>query len=61
MHHDEKHHTSATITYLPNGAIQWTTPGGRTYISEPANRFLNIHDPGIHDVNIHDPVIHDVA
>jgi hypothetical protein len=44
MHHDEKHHTSVTIKHLPNGDIEWTLASGRTYISEPANRFLTIHD-----------------
>jgi hypothetical protein len=43
-HHDEKHHTGATIKHLPNGDIEWTLPSGRTYISEPADRFLSIHD-----------------
>jgi hypothetical protein len=46
MHHDEKHHTAVTIKHLPNGDIQWTMPSGRTYISEPENRFPSIHDPG---------------
>jgi hypothetical protein len=46
MHHDEKHHTSVAIKHLPNGDIEWTMPSGRTYISEPANRFLRVHDLG---------------
>ena len=46
MHHDEKHHTAVTITHLPNGDIQWTLPSGRTYISEPENRFPTAHDRG---------------
>ena len=46
MHHDEKHHTGATITHLPNGDVQWMMPSGRTYISEPENRFLTTHDLG---------------
>ena len=44
MHHDEKHHTAVTITHLPGGDIQWTLASGRSYISEPANRFLTVHD-----------------
>jgi len=50
MHHDEKHHTSVTIKHLPNGDIEWTLASGRTYISEPANRFLTVHDFGAHDL-----------
>jgi hypothetical protein len=50
MHHDEKHHTSVTIKHLPNGDIEWTLASGRTYISEPANRFLTIHDFDAHDL-----------
>jgi hypothetical protein len=46
MHHDEKHHTAVTLEHLPNGDIQWTMPSGRTYISEPENRFLTAHDLG---------------
>ena len=46
MHHDEKHHTNVAIEHLPNGDIQWTMPSGRTYTSEPAGRFLGIHDFG---------------
>ena len=44
MHHDEKHHTKVSLKHLPNGDLEWTMPSGRTYISEPANRFLGIHD-----------------
>jgi hypothetical protein len=40
MHHDEKHHTAVTVTHLPNGDIQWTLASGRSYISEPRDRFL---------------------
>ena len=46
MHHDEKHHANVAIEHLPNGDIQWTMPSGRTYTSEPAGRFLGIHDFG---------------
>jgi Domain of unknown function (DUF222) len=46
MHHDEKHHTGVTIAHLPNGDLEWTMPSGHTYISEPANRFLGVHDLG---------------
>jgi hypothetical protein len=46
MHHDEKHHTAVTITHLPNGDLEWTTSSGRTYISEPENRFPTVHDVG---------------
>ena len=51
MHHDEKHHTAVTLEHLPNGDIQWTMPSGRTYISEPENRFLSIHDFDAHDLD----------
>ena len=44
MHHDEKHHTSVTLKHLPNGDLEWTMPSGRSYISEPENRFLTAHD-----------------
>jgi hypothetical protein len=46
MHHDEKHHIAVTVKHLPSGDLEWTMPSGRTYISEPANRFLSIHDLG---------------
>jgi len=46
MHHDEKHHTGATIRHLPGGDLEWTMPSGHTYISEPANRYLSAHDLG---------------
>ena len=46
MHHDEKHHTNVAMEHLPNGDIQWRMPSGRTYTSEPAGRFLGIHDLG---------------
>jgi Domain of unknown function (DUF222) len=44
MHHDEKHHTNVSVKHLPNGDLEWTLPSGHTYISEPADRFLHIHD-----------------
>jgi hypothetical protein len=44
MHHAEKHHTGAQITHQPNGDIQWTMPSGRTYISEPADRYITPAD-----------------
>jgi Domain of unknown function (DUF222) len=50
MHHDEKHHTGATIKHLPNGDLEWTLPSGHTYISEPENRFLSVHDLSTHDL-----------
>ncbi|HEY4268043.1 MAG TPA: DUF222 domain-containing protein [Galbitalea sp.] len=46
MHHDEKHHTGVTLKHLPNGDIEWSLASGRSYISEPADRFLGIHDFG---------------
>ena len=46
MHHDEKHHTAVTLKHLPNGDLEWTMPSGRSYISEPENRFLTAHDLG---------------
>jgi Domain of unknown function (DUF222) len=45
-HHDEKHHTGVTVKHLPSGDLEWTMASGRTYISEPADRFLGIHDLG---------------
>lgn len=39
MHHDEKHHTAVKISHLPNGDIEWTLASGRSYISEPSDRF----------------------
>ena len=56
-HHDEKHHLAVTMTQLPSGDIQWTLPSGRSYISEPENRYLGIHDFDPRDPNI--PDIHD--
>ena len=44
MHHDEKHHTKVTLRHLPNGDLEWTMPSGRTYLSEPENRFPSVHD-----------------
>jgi hypothetical protein len=40
MHHDEKHHTAVTVAHLPNGDIEWTLASGRSYISEPSERFV---------------------
>jgi hypothetical protein len=50
MHHDEKHHTNVMVKHLPNGDLQWTMPSGRAYISEPADRFLYIHDFDLRDL-----------
>jgi hypothetical protein len=47
QHHDEKHHTTVTVTHQPNGDIRWTMPPGRSYTSEPANRYLGIHELGL--------------
>jgi hypothetical protein len=45
VHHAEKHHTGAKVVQLPGGDIEWTLPSGRTYISEPANRYVPPADP----------------
>jgi hypothetical protein len=37
-HHRLKTHTRWTVTPLPDGRLQWTSPTGRTYITHP-------HDP----------------
>ena len=60
-HHDEKHHTGVTVTHLPNGDIEWTLGSGRSYISEPANRFLGVHDVSVHNVSVHNVSVHDIG
>jgi hypothetical protein len=37
-HHAEKHHTGWQLKHVGDGVIEWTSPGGRNYLSEPANR-----------------------
>jgi hypothetical protein len=44
MHHDEKHQTNVSVEQLPNGDLKWTLPSGHSYLSEPENRYLGIHD-----------------
>jgi Domain of unknown function (DUF222) len=37
-HHNVKHHTSWTVKNQPNGVLEWTSPAGRSYATEPATR-----------------------
>jgi hypothetical protein len=59
MHHNEKHHTAVTVEQLPNGDLTWTLPSGHSYISEPENRYLSIHDLDLRDHGIPDPYQND--
>lgn len=34
--HGRKHRLGWTITHLPGGTIRWTSPFGRTYLTEPS-------------------------
>jgi Domain of unknown function (DUF222) len=52
QHHDEKHHTNVTVTHQPNGDIRWTMPSGRSYLSEPANRYLGIHELDLDELGL---------
>lgn len=36
-HHQLKHHTGWTPRHLPGGIIEWTSPSGRTYLTEPSS------------------------
>jgi hypothetical protein len=45
------------VTHQPNGDIRWTMPSGRSYPSEPANRYLGIHEldldePGLDELGL---------
>lgn len=37
-HHAEKHHTGWRLKHVGDGDIQWTSPSGRAYLSEPSMR-----------------------
>jgi hypothetical protein len=37
-HHAEKHHTGWDLKHIGDGVIEWTSPTGHTYFSEPATR-----------------------
>lgn len=50
MHHSEKHHTAVTLRHLANGDLEWTLTSGRTYISEPAERFFHPDDFDLADL-----------
>jgi Domain of unknown function (DUF222) len=52
QHHDEKHHTNVSVSHLPNGDIRWTMPSGRSYLSEPANRYLGIHELDLDELGL---------
>jgi hypothetical protein len=36
--HTRKHRLGWTMTHLPDGTIRWTSPLGRTYLSEPSTQ-----------------------
>jgi hypothetical protein len=57
QHHDEKHHTAVSVTHQPNGDIRWTMPSGRSYPSEPANRYLGIHELGLDEPDLDEPAL----
>jgi hypothetical protein len=58
QHHNEKHHTPATVRQLPNGELQWTLASGRSYVSEPADRFVRSGD-FLNPVDARDPSVGD--
>ncbi len=37
-HHDQKHHTKWTVEHLGDGDLQWISPTGHRYVTEPATR-----------------------
>ena len=37
-HHDQKHHTGWTVEHIGEGDLEWTSPTGHRYITEPATR-----------------------
>ena len=37
-HHDQKHHTRWTVEHLGDGDLEWTSPTGHRYLTEPATR-----------------------
>jgi hypothetical protein len=39
-HHRLKHQTTWQATQIGGGSIRWTSPDGRTYVTEPETRFL---------------------
>jgi hypothetical protein len=47
-HHMVKHHTPWTVTQLPGGVLEWTSPLGTTYtdLPQPTVRFTAVSDTG---------------
>jgi hypothetical protein len=37
-HHDQKHHTAWTVEQVGDGDLEWTSPTGHRYLTEPATR-----------------------
>lgn len=37
-HHDQKHHTPWTVEHIGDGDLEWTSPTGHHYVTEPATR-----------------------
>jgi hypothetical protein len=37
-HHDQKHHTGWTVEHIGEGDLEWVSPTGRRYVTEPATR-----------------------
>ncbi|MHC5795821.1 HNH endonuclease signature motif containing protein [Lacisediminihabitans sp. FW035] len=37
-HHDQKHHTRWSVEHLGGGDLEWTSPTGHRYVTEPATR-----------------------
>jgi hypothetical protein len=56
-HHRLKHQTTWQATQIGGGSIRWTSPDGRTYVTEPETRFLPPpgHPPGSTDVERKEP------
>ncbi|MGI6878292.1 HNH endonuclease [Microbacterium sp. gxy059] len=43
-HHVMKHHSEWTVTKLPDGLLEWTSPAGRVYTDTPPAR-ITFRDP----------------
>jgi hypothetical protein len=37
-HHDQKHHTGWKVKNVGEGDLEWTSPTGHRYLTEPATR-----------------------
>ena len=37
-HHDQKHHTGWTVEHIGEGDLEWVSPTGHRYVTEPATR-----------------------